>query len=51
MYVFGKKEVFFIDGSPQKNAQIAEQYLLDNVLAAEGIARSILREEIGKSDH
>ena len=27
--------------------QIAEQYLLDNVLAAEGIARSILREEIG----
>jgi hypothetical protein len=27
--------------------QIAEQYLLDNVLAAEGIAKSILREEIG----
>jgi hypothetical protein len=27
--------------------QIAEQYLLDNALAAEGIARSILREEIG----
>ena len=27
--------------------QIADQYLLDNVLAAEGIARSILREEIG----
>jgi hypothetical protein len=27
--------------------QIAEQYLLDNVLTAEGIARSILREEIG----
>jgi hypothetical protein len=27
--------------------QIAGQYLLDNVLAAEGIARSILREEIG----
>jgi hypothetical protein len=27
--------------------QIAEQYLLDNVLAAEGIAKCILREEIG----
>jgi hypothetical protein len=27
--------------------QIADQYLLDNVLAAEGIAKSILREEIG----
>jgi hypothetical protein len=27
--------------------QIADQYLLDNVLAAEGIARSIMREEIG----
>jgi hypothetical protein len=27
--------------------QIADQYLLDNVLAAEGIARSILRKEIG----
>jgi hypothetical protein len=27
--------------------QIADQYLLDNVLAVEGIARSILREEIG----
>jgi hypothetical protein len=25
--------------------QIAEQHLLDNVLAAEGIAKSILREE------
>jgi hypothetical protein len=27
--------------------QIADHYLLDNVLAAEGIAKSILREEIG----
>ena len=27
--------------------QIADQYLLGNVLAAEGIAKSILREEIG----
>jgi hypothetical protein len=27
--------------------QVAGRYLLDNVLAAEGIARSILREEIG----
>jgi hypothetical protein len=28
--------------------QIADQYLLDNVLAAKGIARSTLREEIGR---
>jgi hypothetical protein len=27
--------------------QIAEQYFLDNVLAAEGIAKSIMRKEIG----
>jgi hypothetical protein len=27
--------------------QIADQYLSDNVLAAEGTAKSILREEIG----
>jgi hypothetical protein len=32
------------DGGPHRQA---EQYLLDNVLAAEGISNSILREEIG----